>query len=115
MSGYAVRSDGHGWRAVGTPEDVAVDEWYSSDTPPDPVPPPPSVEDLSVLAKEQRDQLLVTAASRMGPLQDAFDEDVSTAHELARLKLWRQYRIALNRIDQQEGFPATITWPVAPE
>lgn len=112
---YAVRNDMQGWRAVAGPDDVGADEWHSVDTPADPVMLPPTVEELVVAAKEHCGQLLVMAASRMGPLQDAIDEDVATADELTSLKLWRQYRIALNRIEQQEGFPATITWPVAPE
>lgn len=112
---YAVRNDLQGWRAVAGPDDVGADEWYSVDTPQDPMPLAPTVEELGVSAKEKRDQLLASAANRMGPLQDAIDEDAATADELACLKLWRQYRIALNRIDQQAGFPATIIWPVAPE
>lgn len=115
MSGYAVRNDGHGWRAVGCPDDVAVDEWYCVNTPPDPVPLAPTLEDLTESAKERRDQMLAVAASRMGPLQDAVDEDAATADELASLKLWRQYRIALNRIERQEGYPSVINWPVIPE
>lgn len=112
---YAVRNDKQGWRSVSGPDDVGADEWYSVDTPPDPVPLPPSVEDLIVLANEKRDQLLAGAANRMGPLQDAIDEKTSTESELTSLKLWRQYRIDLNRIEQQEGFPAEIQWPSAPE
>ena len=112
---YAVRNDKQGWRAVNSPADVGLDEWFSVDVPPDPIPLPPVAAELAVAAKETRDQLLASAANRMGPFQDAIDENTATEAEVAMLKLWKQYRIALNRIEQQEGFPATITWPVAPE
>jgi hypothetical protein len=77
-------------------------------------PPPPSVEELTFLAFNRRDGLLSTAAIRIDPLQDAVDEEEATDEDVARLKAWKQYRIALNRIDQQAGFPATIEWPVTP-
>ena len=112
---YAVRNDKQGWRTVSGPDDVGADEWYSVDTPPDPVPLPPTIEDLTVSAKEKRDHLMATAANRMGPLQDAIDEDAATDGEVASLKLWRQYRIALNRIEQQSGFPESINWPTSPD
>lgn len=112
---YAIRNDRQGWRAVDSPAGVDLDEWFSVDTPPNPVSLPPTAEEVAVIAKEGRDQLLAVAANRMGPLQDAIDENAATDNEVAILKRWKQYRIALNRIDQQEGFPATITWPVAPE
>lgn len=31
---YAIRKDGHGWRAVDGPDDVDPDETFSDDTPP---------------------------------------------------------------------------------
>lgn len=112
---YAVRNDGQGWRAVAGPADVGLDEWYCVDNPPDLVPLPPSVEELVTAAEVRRDQLLAIAANRMGPLQDAIDEKTATDEEVVGLKSWRQYRIALNRIDQQVGFPATIEWPLSPD
>lgn len=111
---YAVRNDKQGWRAVSGPDDVGLDEWYCADSPPDLVPLPPTVEEMAAAAVERRDQLLVIAANRMGPLQDAIDEKTATEEEALSLKSWRQYRIALNRIDQQVGFPVNIEWPVPP-
>ena len=112
---YAVRNDGQGWRAVFGAEEVGLDEWYCADNPPDPVPLPSTVEDFAAAAKNKRTQLLTSAATRMGPLQDAIEEDTVTAGELASLKLWRQYRIALNRIEQQAGFPSDVDWPTSPD
>lgn len=115
MSGYAVRNDGQGWRAVDGKDDVGVDEWYCLDNPPDPVSLPLTFKELEMKAKDDRDKLLAIAANRMGPLQDAVDTDNATADELEYLKLWKQYRIALNRIDKQDGFPQVIDWPVTPD
>lgn len=65
-----------------------------------------------VLAK--RDQLLREAATRISPLQDAVELGEATATEEASLKKWKQYRVAVNRVDQQPGFPASIEWPSVP-
>lgn len=112
---YAVRNDKQGWRAVSGPDDIGPDEWYCLESPPAPTPLPPTTHELAVYAVQERDQLLASATNRMGPLQDAIDEGVATADEVTRLKLWKQYRIALNRIEHQDGFPATVFWPVVPE
>ncbi|WP_085599588.1 MULTISPECIES: tail fiber assembly protein [unclassified Pseudomonas] len=62
-----------------------------------------------------RDQLLLQAATRISPLQDAVDLGDATAAEEAELKKWKQYRVAVNRVDQQSGFPRAVSWPPAPE
>lgn len=115
MSGYAVRNDRQGWYAVDGPENIGADEWYTEDTPPDPVPLPPTYDEQIALAMAQRDLLLTLAAIRIAPLQDAVDLDESTSDEVALLKLWKQYRIALNRVEQQAGYPAEIDWPLSPD
>ncbi|WP_078470110.1 tail fiber assembly protein [Pseudomonas sp. MF4836] len=112
---YAVRNDGQGWRAVSGVEDISADEWYTPQTPPDPVALPLSADELDRLAREARDRLLAVAANKMGPLQDAVEEGEDVPDEVALLKLWKQYRIALNRIDKQDGFPQVIDWPVPPD
>lgn len=48
------------------------------------------------------------------PLQDAVDVDDATADEDALLKLWKKYRVALNRLPDQEGYPSQIDWPAPP-
>lgn len=54
------------------------------------------------------------ADTAIGPLQDAVDIDDTTDTELALLMGWKKYRIALNRLPDQAGYPATINWPIAP-
>lgn len=74
----------------------------------------PTPEQLIAAALADRDNLLATAALRIAPLQDAVDLDEATPEDVANLKLWKQYRIALNRLEQQTAYPTTINWPVAP-
>ena len=113
--GFAVRNDKQGCRSVSGVGEVGLDEFFSFEILRDPVALPPTTEELAVRAQEQRDQLLAIAANRMGPLQDAVDTDQATAEEAARLVLWKHYRIDLNRIEQQEGFPVNVQWPVSPD
>lgn len=76
--------------------------------------PLPTTAELSAAALAQRDRLLQVATIRINPLQDAVDLDDATTEEVALLKKWKQYRVALNRIEQQATFPSTIEWPVTP-
>lgn len=76
--------------------------------------PPRSVEELSASALSRRDALLSTAAIRIAPLQDAADLGDATEADTASLKLWKQYRVAVNRVPDQPEFPRVITWPVPP-
>ena len=59
--------------------------------------------------ERQRDSLLALAAIRIAPLQDAVDLDDASDEEVALLKKWKQYRVALNRIDT-----ANPTWTEQP-
>jgi len=79
-------------------------------------PPPPEIEPLSpdeILATNTatRDYLLGQATLAIAPLQDAVDLDEATATETALLKKWKQYRVAVNRIDLALLAP---DWPVSP-
>jgi hypothetical protein len=58
--------------------------------------------------------LLGSAGIRIAPLQDAVDLGDASDSDVASLKLWKQYRVTLNRIERQTGFPATVDWPAAP-
>lgn len=73
--------------------------------------PGPSPEETFAQNVRTRDQLLGWAALNMAPLSDAEDLGIATAAESALLLQWRQYRVALGRID-----PAAsgIVWPEPP-
>lgn len=77
-------------------------------------PPPPTVEQLAATAVASRTRLQQLAAQAIAPLQDAVDLGESTAAEEAALTAWKRYRVALNRIEQQPGYPHTIDWPSSP-
>ncbi|WP_338571958.1 tail fiber assembly protein [Pseudomonas canadensis] len=65
-------------------------------------------------ALTQRDSLLATAGLRISPLQDAVDDETATAADIAKLKEWKQYRGAVNRVPDQPNFPKVINWPAPP-
>ncbi|WP_236247827.1 tail fiber assembly protein [Pseudomonas mosselii] len=54
------------------------------------------------------------ADQAIAPLQDAVDLDEATEAEALRLKEWKRYRVALNRLPEQPGYPAVIDWPAPP-
>lgn len=55
-----------------------------------------------------------SADYRIAPLQDAVDLEEATAEEAALLTLWKRYRVALNRVDTQPGWPEVVEWPTPP-
>lgn len=77
-------------------------------------PPILSPEQLTAIALSERDQRLSVAALRIAPLQDAVDIGEASADEEQSLLAWRRYRVAVNRVSQQAGFPADIDWPAPP-
>lgn len=73
-----------------------------------------SAEQLLAAVKADIAQLRAAADTAIAPLQDAVDLDEATASEVAMLKEWKRYRVALNRLPEQAGYPATIDWPARP-
>lgn len=47
-------------------------------------------------------------------LQDGVDTDQATDEEVAMLKEWKKYRMALSKVPVQAGYPTVIDWPIAP-
>ena len=74
----------------------------------------PTPEEVLAAVLTKRDNLLSLAAIRIAPLQDAVDLEEATSAEVALMKKWKQYRIAVNRIQDQSGYPSSIEWPVEP-
>lgn len=75
----------------------------------------PTHEDFLRLAISVRDDILVKAASRIGALQDAADRGDASDEEKSLLPKLKGYRIEVNRVHLQPGFPSSINWPKAPE
>lgn len=88
---------------------VAVDE-LPPQTMPEPVPP----ADPDQEAQAQSAQLRAIADYAITPLQDAVDIEEATEEDAARLKAWKKYRVALNRVSEQAGYPEKIDWPAVP-
>lgn len=65
-------------------------------------------------AQRKRDALLVLAALRIDPLQDAVELGEAGEDDAALLLKWKKYRVDVSRIDRQPGFPSAIAWPVEP-
>ncbi|WP_060507159.1 tail fiber assembly protein [Pseudomonas sp. NBRC 111124] len=59
-------------------------------------------------------RLRAQADAAIAPLQDALDLDEATDDETALLKEWKRYRVALNRLPEQQGYPTDIDWPAPP-
>lgn len=78
-------------------------------------PPPPAPARPAADMLAHRDALLAQAALRIAPLQDAVDLGIETGDDVAALTEWKQYRVDLNRIEQQAGSPGDVEWPAAPQ
>lgn len=69
-----------------------------------------------LLAQVQADTAGRRAAADLAiaPLQDAVDLDEATEQEADLLKDWKRYRVALNRLPDQPGYPTEVDWPAPP-
>lgn len=81
---------------------------------PDSSPAPITTEQLSTSARDERDRLLMYATLRINPLQDAVDLGRATEEKKSLLKKWKEYRVDLDDVVSQPGFPEAISWPKEP-
>ncbi|WP_284508306.1 tail fiber assembly protein [Caballeronia sp. NCTM5] len=94
------------------PGTVAGTGWvYDGATFAGPAPVSMTQEDIVVANTSLRDSKLAQAALAIAPLQDAVDLGEATDAESALLKAWKQYRVAVNRIDLEDASP---DWPTLP-
>jgi hypothetical protein len=77
-----------------------------------PVPYQPTPEETLAENIRSRDAYLSQATLAIAPLQDAVDLDEATQAETDQLKKWKQYRVAVNRIDLTQASPV---WPLQPD
>ncbi|RQO50592.1 tail fiber assembly protein [Pseudomonas sp. KBW05] len=97
---------------------VNIDDGFKVIPPPLTLPPEtpvPTPEQLTQLALAERDRLLAYATIRIAPLQYAVDLEDASHEDKEKLDAWKQYCVALNRIEVQAGFPQSINWPVLPD
>ncbi|MBC3484695.1 tail fiber assembly protein [Pseudomonas sp. SWRI50] len=69
---------------------------------------------LAAKVTQQIQSLRQVADSAIAPLQDAVELEEATDAEAVALKDWKRYRIALNRLPEQPGYPELIDWPAQP-
>lgn len=71
-----------------------------------------SAEEMMAKAEARKNELLASAGKAVAPLQDAVDLGIAMEDEIVQLRLWKTYRVQLNRINSQNA--PDIDWPVAP-
>lgn len=71
----------------------------------------PTAAEIYASNKSVRDSFLAIATLEIAPLQDASDLEEATESELALLKMWKQYRVLVNRVDLTAKSPG---WPNVP-
>lgn len=74
----------------------------------------PTKAQYEVAVARNKAGLLAVATTHIAPLQDAVDLSVATDDEKALLVKWKEYRVALNRVQEQSGYPSIIEWPSTP-
>jgi hypothetical protein len=79
-----------------------------------PLPPVPTDAELKAAALSQRDSLLSQANEATAGMADAFLADLLSDADKVMFKAYAVYKLALNKIDQQPGYPTAIDWPIAP-
>lgn len=60
-------------------------------------------------------QLLSIANDKISPLQDAAELGIATDAETTSLTKWKTFRVLVNRVTSQVGYPVNIDWPPMPE
>lgn len=71
----------------------------------------PTPQEILIENTNVRDLLLAKATLAIAPLQDAVDLEDATESDVALLKKWKQYRVAVNRVDLTLLTPK---WPTEP-
>lgn len=74
--------------------------------------PLPTKEQYIATAELEKSKKMAYARESIAPLQDALDINDATVEELSLLKKWKQYSVALNRLDLSSA--PDIAWPLEP-
>ena len=78
------------------------------------VAPVPTYEELKVCAIYKRDYLISLANESTVGMADAFVAGLLSPEEVSRFKAFAAYKLELNKVVSQPGFPSSIDWPVSP-
>jgi hypothetical protein len=66
------------------------------------------------VAQDQRNQLMAAANQATAGMANAYIAGLLDDADTATFKAFAAYQLALSKIEQQPGYPATIVWPPAP-
>jgi len=70
----------------------------------------------SLFEISERIATLMAAADRATEgMGDAYTAGLLSKQDITRLKAWASYRVSLNGIPKQAGYPRDIDWPTPPE
>lgn len=75
----------------------------------------PTENELLEATQERIARELRKAGAEITKYQDRVDVDDASEADIALLRAWKIYRVALNRLPEQENYPHPITWPAAPD
>lgn len=75
----------------------------------------PTLEQLKTAAIARRDFLLDDADEATAGMADAFIAELLDEADVAKFKAYAAYKLALNKVDTQKGYPEIIDWPFSPE
>lgn len=98
--------------AILSPGNVGIGWSYNGEDFVAPAIPARTQEELSAEVTATKQALRAHADSAIVPLQYAVDLDDASSEETALLKKWKQYVVALNRLDLSTA--PDITWPKIP-
>lgn len=90
---------------------VSVDDLPLPELPPVPE---PDFDDLLALVQAETAQRRAVADSMIAPLMDAVELGRANEQKLAALKAWKNYRLDLVDLPEQDGYPLDIAWPTPP-
>ena len=65
-------------------------------------------------ALARRDELLAEADQQTVGMADAYIAGLLEADDMQRFKAYAIYKLALNKIDKQPGYPHDVVWPDLP-
>lgn len=95
-----------GWTATQTGDRWIFEELFVA---------PPTNEQLKAEAIAQRDFLLREAEGETAGMADAFIAGLLEEEDIKKFISFASYKLKLNKIDHQKGFPEKIDWPKLPE
>ncbi|PIK75249.1 tail fiber assembly protein [Pseudomonas sp. 382] len=79
-----------------------------------PAPIVPTDEELKAAALATRNRLLAAADEATAGMADAYIAGLLSAEDTETFKSFAAYKLALNKVDRQPGYPIDINWPDSP-